>query len=281
MITFVSVLKPCEGRTGLAQRQAVMSWARLGTPGDVILLGDEPGIGELSADLGVRWLPIVRRNRFGTPLLDDVLTQARAASTTPLLCYLNGDIILDGRFTDAARLAGERLDSFLVIGQCLNLDVPDELMTGATPAEPLVALGMECGSLRGHDFVDYFLFTRDVFTDVPPFALGRAGFDNWLIWSARAGGAAVVDATPFQLPIHQNHDYGHVAGGAAWAYAGEEAAENIALAGGRRHLLTTLDSTHRLTPSGVRSDVPGRLRLRSRLLRARITAARLLGRAAF
>ena len=276
MITYFSVLKPCEGRTGLAQRQAVGSWTLLAGPQNVLLLGDEPGVGELSRELGTGWVADVRRNRHGTPLLDDVLARARAAAATPLLCFVNGDIVLDARFAEAARIVQEQLRVFLMVGQCLNLDVPDGLMTGSTPPDALFALGRERGTLRGHDFVDYFLFSRDVFTDVPPFALGRAGFDNWLIWSARSSGAAVVNASQFQLPIHQNHDYGHVQGGIALTYGGDEAAENLRLAGGR--LLTTLDSTHLLTPQGLRRDPLGRLHLRRRLLLARIGAARLTRR---
>ena len=277
MITFFSVLKPCEGRTGLAQAQAVRSWAALGAPSDVLLLGDEHGVEDLAQATGARWLPHVGRNANGTPLLDAAIRLAREASATPLLCLVNGDIVLDGRFADAARILSAQLPRFLMVGQCLNLDVPDPLMTGSTPAGELAALAREHGTLRGHDYVDYFLFGRDLFVDVPPFALGRAGFDNWLVWRARASRAAVVDASAFQLPVHQNHDYGHIAGGVAEAYRGDEAAENLRLAGGR--LLSTLDSTHRLAADGLRLDPLGRLRLRRRILHARMAAARALGSA--
>lgn len=277
MLTFFSVLKPCVGRTALAQRQAVVSWVNLVGPENVLLLGDETGVRELSEALGTRWIPEVRRNRHGTPLLDDTIRRARDASATQLLCFINGDIVVDERFMSASRDVSERLRSFLLVGQCINLDVPDDLMTGDTPASLLADLASQTGSLRGHDFVDYFVFTRDLFTDVPSFALGRAGFDNWLIWSARASGAAVVDATRYQLPVHQNHAYDHLAGGVTDAYRGEEAAANLRLAAG--HLLTTLDSTHLLTPNGLRTDMLGRLRLRRRLLLARIAVAQRVRRA--
>lgn len=278
MLTFFTVLKPCVGRTALAQRQAVASWIEVAGAENVLLLGDEAGVGELSEALGTRWLPEIARNGHGTPLLHDAIAQARATTSTPLLCFINGDIVVDDRFAETARIVADRLQRFLLVGQCINLDVPDALMTGTAPASTLVALAKRSGTLRGHDFVDYFVFNRDLFTDVPPFALGRAGFDNWLIWSARAAHAAVVNATQFQLPIHQNHAYDHLAGGVADAYRGEEAAENLRLADGR--LLTTLDSTHLLTPTGIRIDLLGRLRLRRRILLAKIAIAGRLPRSA-
>jgi hypothetical protein len=57
-----------------------------------------------------------------------------------------------------------------------------------------------------------------------------------------------VDATPVVTAIHQNHDYGHVAGGALEAWSGPEATRNFELAGGAANLRFISDATHVLTP---------------------------------
>jgi predicted ATPase len=56
--------------------------------------------------------------------------------------------------------------------------------------------------------------------------------------------------TQLARAIHQNHDYGHIAGGQKGAYWGEEARRSLAIYGGVPHAFTLLDVTHELLPSG-------------------------------
>lgn len=134
----------------------------------------------------------------------------------------------------------------------------------------LQELAREHGRLRGYAALDYFVFPRGLFDPVPPFLIGRAGLDNWLVWRACASGHPVVDATRSVVAIHQSHDYSHTRGGRAGAYSGAEALRNRQLAGGKEHLYSLHDATHRLRPLG--RPVPywgSAFRLRERARRAR------------
>jgi hypothetical protein len=93
---------------------------------------------------------------------------------------------------------------------------------------------------------DYFVFPKGFYTQLPPFAVGRAYFDNWLVWKALHQKAAVIDATGSVYVVHQTHDYSHVSGGLEWAHRGKEAMKNIELAGGLSHRYCILDATHLL-----------------------------------
>ncbi len=84
------------------------------------------------------------------------------------------------------------------------------------------------GRLRGPAAIDWFVFPSGLFDPLPPFLVGRAGFDNWMIWKARQLGP-VIDATDAVVAIHQPHDYTHLEGGKDEAYYGEEAKYNVAL----------------------------------------------------
>ena len=104
---------------------------------------------------------------------------------------------------------------------------------------------------RGADAIDYFLFSPGVYNQIPPLAVGRMVFDNWLVWKARATGAAVIDASWIVRPVHQDHGYAH-RGNLEQLRAGPEAAENRRLAGGgRKRLYSRFDATHRLTLRGL------------------------------
>ncbi|MCJ7435820.1 MAG: hypothetical protein MUO77_20260, partial [Anaerolineales bacterium] len=97
---------------------------------------------------------------------------------------------------------------------------------------------------------DFFLFPKPCYTDLPPFAIGRAGWDNWMIYKARMEKWPVIDCTPSVMIVHQTHDYNHLPDGQAH-HALPETDENIRLAGGQAAIrYTIVDATHCLTEGG-------------------------------
>jgi len=95
---------------------------------------------------------------------------------------------------------------------------------------------------------DIFVYRRGLFGVVPPFAIGRGYWDNWLMRRARECGAALVDVTGVVVAVHQDHDYAHVTGVPAGAandapFALEEARQNLAMAGGQGRLYTVYDAS--------------------------------------
>jgi len=86
---------------------------------------------------------------------------------------------------------------------------------------------------------------------MPPFAIGRAGWDNWMIFQARENDWLVVDATADLMIIHQNHDYSHLPGGVPH-YDLEETKINADLGGGMHHMYMTLDANHEIVNGKVR-----------------------------
>ena len=121
--------------------------------------------------------------------------------------------------------------------------------------------------LRGAAALDWFVFPHDLYREVPPFAIGRACFDNWLVWQARQEGI-VVDATRDVVAVHQRHDYAHLAGGKEEAYYGEEAARNLELAGGKAHLYTIHDASHVLRGRPAPAQLGATLRARETVRKA-------------
>jgi hypothetical protein len=92
---------------------------------------------------------------------------------------------------------------------------------------------------------DYFIFPRDCFNNIPDLAIGRAGWDNWMIYEARCNGWPVVETTPTYMVIHQQHDYSHLPGGKPH-YRLPESDENVRLAGGRHVIYTLVDANYQL-----------------------------------
>ena len=246
LLTIFSAPKPfTDPHIATIQRNAIGSWTRL-PEAAVLLVGEEPGLEEAAREFGVKQMAEVARNSEGTPLVSSIFALARQASDSPLLVYVNADILLTPDLVEAARQVMSRVQKFLIVGQRWDLDVALPFDFSGDWSARLRADACNRGKLHRPLGSDYFVFPRDCFTDMPGFAIGRAGWDNWMIYKARKEGWATVDATSSIMIIHQNHDYSHLPGGQPH-YRLPETYENIRLAGGREMTrFTLLDANRRL-----------------------------------
>lgn len=233
------------------QRNAIRSWVNLGPDVEVILMGDEAGMAEVAQELGVKHLPGVARNANGTPLVSSMFDLARQNSDSYLLACVNADILLMPDVVEGALCAAEHARRFLIVGQRWDLDVTEPLDFSPGWAERLRERAVTQGRLHKATGSDYFIFPRDCFRDMPAFAIGRAGWDNWMIYGGRRNGWPVIDATPSIMIVHQNHDYSHLPGGQPH-YKLPETFENIRLAGGKRAIFELRDVSCHLEAKRLR-----------------------------
>jgi hypothetical protein len=226
MLTLFTIPKAFQGRTAELQRNALASWMRLEPRVEILVFGNDAGVGEAAAAIGARHVPEVAHNEYGTPLVSSLFEQAQRLAVHDVLCYVNADIALLSDFLPAvAQVAGVQR-RFLIGGQRWNIDLPDGWRVGAPDWEAaLRALVGKSGRSEGPQAIDYFVFPRGLYPRMPPFAIGRTAWDNWLLLEAWRSGAAVVDATAAITAIHFNHDYSH-AGGRDRVFNGPEAVRN-------------------------------------------------------
>lgn len=255
LITLFSAPKPFTNpHIAMIQRNAIKSWTLL-SDAEVILLGEETGLAEAARELGVKHLPNVARNESGTPLISSMFQLTRENSTSDLLCIINADMILMSDFVQAALesrslLLGRRQQNFVLLSQRWDLDVTQPIEFTAGWQNRLQATIDREGSLHRPAGSDFFLFPRSSYLDIPNFTIGRAGWDNWMIYKARKEKWAVIDCTPSVMIVHQNHDYSHLPGGKPH-YEHPDTNANIRLAGGEANIrYTILDATHQLVAGG-------------------------------
>jgi hypothetical protein len=251
-ITLFTAPKPfTDPHIATIQRNAIQSWMHLGQDVEVLLVGDEPGMAEVAAEFGLRQLRDVDCSEGGTPLVNSIFDLARRASQSPLLAYLNADILLVPDFVSAAQQVAGQADRFLVIGQRWDLDVKSPLDFSPGWDARLETDVLKRGRRHMPAGSDYFLFPRHLFAEIPAFTIGRAGWDNWMIFHARQQGWPVIDGTPSILVIHQDHDYRHLPGGKPH-YEHPESQVNQSLAGGSANLYMVLDSDRQLVDGRIR-----------------------------
>lgn len=246
LLTLFTAPKPfTDPHIAVIQRNAIRSWTLLPDT-EVILLGEENGLAEVARELGVKHLPEVRRNASGTPLISSMFDLARRNSESRLLCIVNADMLLMDDFLEAARQCLSLREEFVLLSQRWDLDVTRPLdFDEGWQARLRMDVGAR-GQLHRPAGSDFFLFPRACYQQVPEFAIGRAGWDNWMIYNARRAKQAVIDGTPSVMIVHQNHDYRHLPGGQSH-YNLPETHENTRLAGGEAAVrYTILDAPHRL-----------------------------------
>jgi len=251
MLTIFTIPKSFEGHIGTIQTNAIQSWLLLRPKAEVILFGNEAGTAEVASKFSIRHMPDIACNEYGTPLVNSLFDSAQSTGSSELMSYVNADIILMSDFLPALSLVQKRL--FLIIGQRWDVDLKEPLDFNSSDWETHLREDVRTnGKLHGPSGLDYFVFPRGLYSDIPPFAIGRTAWDNWLVYRARSSGAAVIDATSVITAVHQNHDYSHHPKGATGVWKGPEAELNRKLIGGTERTFRINHATLILNKKGVK-----------------------------
>lgn len=251
MLTIFTIPKPFKDHIGIIQRNALRSWSNLSPSCEVILCGDDEGVAQTARQFGVRHIHDLVRNSYGTPLLSSAFECVQEIARNNLICYVNADIILFSDLLEAIKRIP--FEQFLMVGQRCDLEVSSEIDFESKDCWSKLKDDLRSqGLLHGASGIDYFVFPKDSIGKLPDFAVGRPGWDNWLIYRARSLGFPVIDATKAVQIIHQNHDYSHVKERRGNTYEGPEGDENVRLMGGPEKAYTIYDATWMLTSTELK-----------------------------
>jgi len=162
------------------QTKAILSWQELGD--EVVLFGEnEPGAAEAAAALGCAIYPVAR-NKRGVPLVGDAIERIHDLASYDIKCLVNADILLPPEFRAAVTVVSERFDSFLLSTQ-----------------------RRDGNELKPRGAIDVFFHRGGWLRGMPPFAVGRTSWDNWIVAKALQKDIPVVDGTSLVVCIHQSH----------------------------------------------------------------------------
>lgn len=254
MLTLFTVPKPFRGHISLIQTNAIQSWLLLHPELEVLLLGNEEGTSETASSFGIRQIPEIDCNEYGTPLVNSVFSIAQQVAKYQITCYVNADIILMSDFLPAVQRI--QLESFVMVGQRWDLEPNESINFSDAHWESRLRTRLaESSKLHPATGLDYFVFPRGLYADIPPFAIGRTSWDNWLVYRARSLKIPVIDATKAITAVHQNHDYAHLPGGKAGTVKGPEVERNLELLGGSEYALDISNATSMLTPGGLKRAI--------------------------
>lgn len=213
-IAVFTSLKTQEGRNGEIQSRSLANWRTVFGVADFV--------------------------EFEGPLIPfvEMVSAVGHDSGAEVFIYANADVLFDKKQAHAlynsicVTRPHELSGDFLVTGQRVDI--------------------LENGARRLHrpSGMDYFIFRRGMFHDLPKTIMGRAYCDSALVAYCLRRGVPVIDASYALCVEHQFHDYGHVAGGRRTVCLGDDAMANKRNNGLHDFGPNVLDATHTLLPDG-------------------------------
>lgn len=249
MFTLFSIPKPFENpHISIIQENAIKSWLNIPGEVEVILCGDDFGVKEICQKNNILHIANVECTESGTPLLSSVFDLVREKAKYNIIVYINADIIITSDFLKIFNLLPK--EDFLVVGRRWDLNITELLDFSKNWEKEINAMIKREGKLHAQAGSDYFIFKKELFKNLPPFAVGRIGWDNWMLQEALNKDILVIDATPLVKVIHQNHDYSHKVGKIKL-----EDKKNISLAGIVKFLPTLRNIKYELRPDGIRKRI--------------------------
>lgn len=255
MITIFTIPKPFVGLDDIHQRNAIQSWLAIRPECEIILCGNDQGVAEVAKEYGVVHIPDIPVNEFGTPYLNHAFERAQEIAKHDLMCYVNADIIFPPSLVES--ISSIPFQKFLGVGRRFNLDV-DCLVDFQDQRSSQQFF--DFANLQASEFImgasDYFFFRKNGFTDLPPFAVGRPYWDNWMMYSARMLRLPLIDVTLPILSVHQNHDHFHVQQIRKGPYYGPEGDRNLEYLG-IENAFALYDATHFLDSNNTIHKVRG------------------------
>jgi hypothetical protein len=251
MLSFFTTAKAFVGHSNVIQRNALRSWKLQHPDVEVILFGDDEGAAEVCSDLGLKHEPFTERHESGTKYLNYIFNRAQQIARHDYLCFSNCDIILTSDFLMAFEKAKVWQERFLLVSQRWDLDITEPIDFARTEwAREVREMATVHGFRQDEYWIDFFLFPKGMYTDMPAMIVGHCYWDNWMIWRALSEGVPVLDVGRFLVPIHQNHGYNPKYGRVKGVPTDALSQWNLNVIGGDPHTRRIDAATHLMTRDG-------------------------------
>jgi len=188
------------------QRNAIFSWTCLDPKPEVIVFGGGPTAATAAADLGVQFVGDLPCTASGAPLLDALFEQAQATAASDVIAYANPDVIFLQDVADRLQELDRKFGLYIAVGAPRNAAFTHALhgreSDWMSELGPALATATQPASGSG---ADLFVFPKGSLDPIPHVAIGRLGWDNWLLWRCAINPLPSIDITDAATLVHQDH----------------------------------------------------------------------------
>lgn len=267
MLSIFTTPKDFTGEFNIIQKNAINSWRALSDKIEIILIGESLGISDAAKSIHAIHIKEVEISPHGTPTISGLFQTAQKIAKNKILCYVNADIILPESVINVVHALQNVKGEFMAVGHRWDLDVKDSIPFMNNNLQSKFWYEAKKNAQK-HPCtgIDYFIFNKGTFQNLPSLAIGRFGWDNWLLWKARRMRIPLIDVSDEIFAIHQNHSYTfNKFKGKSDILFGREGKNNQEMTKG--NTLNILDCTHKFYRSEIirKSDKASRIRSLHRL----------------
>ena len=208
MLTIFTTPKDFTGEFDFIQRNALCSWRAISEDIEIIVIGDSLGAKEAAELYSAEYIKDVETSPQGIPTISGLFETAEKRADNNLLCYVNADIILPKIFLDTISILIGKRRRFMAVGHRWDLDVVESIdFEDNMVFSKFWEDAYNKAKKHACTGIDYFIFKKGTFKNILDLAIGRFGWDNWLLWKARRMRIPLIDMSDGIFAIHQDHSY--------------------------------------------------------------------------
>src|SRR5688572_28576444 len=102
--------------------------------------------------------------------------RGQGLASNAVVCWSNADLLFTDRLNGAASIVAAHPTPAYLVGRRTDIEQPTPLRFDPGWQADLVRRARTEGERKPANWIDYFMFTRGLFTELPPFAIGRPGY---------------------------------------------------------------------------------------------------------
>jgi len=203
-LIFTTSLKPINvEKISVMQKNSLNSWSKLKIDKKIFVFNKNQSVKDFCSNLDVEIV-----EDYECSPNSDIPTwrtmrdyAAKNASDEDVIVWVNGDVMFDDSLIQTIDASKMFSNDFVLVGQkydwsnFYNLD-NDVNLKELQPLE-----------LHGEYAIDYFIFKKHLFENLPGFYIARQRFDNFLVGESVKKYKA-INCTKTLLCIHHRHEYG-------------------------------------------------------------------------
>tara|TARA_R110000744_G_scaffold85265_2_gene166652 strand:- start:7376 stop:8209 length:834 start_codon:yes stop_codon:yes gene_type:complete len=220
-ITFFTTCKPFNESNVVRQTNTLNNLANINTDKDVVLFSEESEIQakEICDNNSIDFITEFRKSQnTNIPYVDDLFSRVQDLYNSDFYCYINCDMILLDDFVESLTLIHSEVKprqegkSIFVCGRRLDTeDFTDTYIDFSNKSSSDILEMCPNRSLHSEYGIDYFVFEKGMFLDMPNFLIARTVFDNSIVGHSCVNPDIFeIDITHSTNVIHQDHEYGEM-----------------------------------------------------------------------
>jgi hypothetical protein len=205
-LIFTTSCKPLSNdKIKIIQYNSINSWKWLDCEKEILVFNRDESIDKMCIDLGVQYVSLYESSDYSDLPTWRAMREGacKIASDGDLIVWVNSDIVFDNTIvTTINELKETGVEDFILTGKRKNWSDYWELKC----KEDLGKIQFD--KIGDKYEIDYFIYNKKHFDNLPKFFIARMKFDNYLMAKAINSVDKTIDSTLVINSYHHQHGYG-------------------------------------------------------------------------